>query len=116
MQDILKAQTDADVIVFAVWEPILPTDWSSPGTGVLSRLSDRRARQYWDSTHRIAEALQQSGVKPPCCERKGILWDLAAVYPPGLRWEKTLPAPSFVSGPVVKVTESLRTAIPPGTP
>ena len=34
------------MVVFAVWESILPTDWSAPGTSVLDRLNDHRVRHF----------------------------------------------------------------------
>src|SRR5579875_823817 len=37
---VLQRHLRANVRVFAVWEPMLPTDWSRPNTNVLARLSD----------------------------------------------------------------------------
>jgi hypothetical protein len=74
--------------VFAVWEPILPTDYSSPGTAILARLSDPRVTQYWDKNHLFAEKLGHKVAsdagqpQPKCCTRQGIQWDEVAVYPP----------------------------------
>lgn len=74
--------------MFAVWEPILPTDYSSPGTAILARLSDRRVTQYWDKGHLFAEKLGHTvesdpgQPQPKCCTRQGIQWDEVAVYPP----------------------------------
>ena len=34
--------------MFVIWEPVLPTDWSSPSTATLRRISDSRAAQFWD--------------------------------------------------------------------
>ena len=96
-------------MVFAVWEPILPTDWMPPTTGALSRLSDRRIRQFWDKNHAVAEILAQSRVdqpQPDCCRRRGTLWDLVAVYPPGAEWRATLPVATVFDGPVVRVVNS----------
>jgi hypothetical protein len=94
--------------VFAVWEPILPTDYSSPGTAVLARLSDPRVEQYWDKNHLFAEKLGhkiESDVgqpQPKCCTRTGIQWDEVAVYPPGAHWDEQLPRAVFFNGPVVR--------------
>lgn len=102
-------------MVFAVWEPILPTDWSKPNSSVLRRLSDRRVRQFWDAGHAIATALKTATaagrVQPNCCERNGILWDLAAVYPPGAQWGETLPEPVFLDGAVAPVAAQLEAAM-----
>jgi hypothetical protein len=48
---------------------------------------------------------------PNCCEHDGILWDLAAVYPKGARWEDTLPPAAAFDGPVFRVTEKIEAAI-----
>ncbi len=92
-------------MVLAVWEPILPTDWSAPGTMTLRRLHDRRVRQFWDPNHLIAAAIEKAEVSgalhPHCCERKGFLWDLTAAYAPGARWGDALPEPVLLDGPVV---------------
>jgi hypothetical protein len=92
--------------VFAVWEPILPTDWSAPTTFALRRLSDRRVRQLWDKEHYMAKAMAKSrdrGSNPACCNRRGVLWDLMAVYPAGAIWGQSLPPAIVFNGPVVRV-------------
>jgi hypothetical protein len=98
--------------VFAVWEPILATDWSRPGTSVLARLKDRRAAQFWDPDHLLARKLSDEArdpqPKPACCRRNGILWDLAAVYPPGATWSNSVPPAIFFNGAVTKVGDELQ--------
>lgn len=97
--------------MFAVWEPILPTDYSSPGTAVLGRLSDPRVAQYWDKNHLFAEQLGRkieadaSQPRPKCCTRKGVQWDEVAVYPQGAHWDEQLPFSVFLNGPVVQSRE-----------
>ena len=65
---------------------MLPTDWSAPASSVLTRLSDRRVQQHWDPNHVLATRMKNDARAPQpvqdCCVRSGILWDLAAVYPP----------------------------------
>jgi hypothetical protein len=91
-----------------VWEPILPTDYSSPGTAVLARLSDPRVAQYWDKNHLFAEQLglrieaDATQPKPNCCTRKGIQWDEVAVYGRGAHWDTQLPRAVYLNGPVVR--------------
>jgi hypothetical protein len=101
--------------VFAVWEPILPTDWGKPGTSILQRLSDRRIQQFWDAQHVVATALKRAeaagGPRPNCCERKGILWDLFAVYAPGLTWNDNPPQPVLFNGAVAPAIAELDSAI-----
>ncbi len=99
--------------VFAVWEPILPTDWSAPGASVLDRLNDRRVRQFWDANHILASAIKKasSELHPDCCVSKGLFWDLTAVYAPGARWNGTLPEPALLNGPVVKNAAALESIV-----
>jgi hypothetical protein len=102
-------------VVFSVWEPILPTDWSKPNSRVLRRLSDTRVRQFWDAGHAVAAALKKATengpLQPSCCENNGILWDLAAVYPPGVQWSETLPKPVFLDGAVAPMAAQLEAAM-----
>lgn len=96
---------DAKIAVFAVWEPILSSDFIPPTTGALGRLSDRRVRQFWDKNHRLAKVMAESRVgqpQPDCCDRNGTLWDLIAVYPPGSEWREKLPPAKLFNGPVVQ--------------
>ncbi len=103
------------MVVFAVWEPILPIDWSAPGTSVLSRLNDRRVRQFWDPGHILSALIkkaQTSGkLHPDCCERKGFLWDLTAAYSRESRWGETLPEPILLNGPVVRTASDLESVV-----
>lgn len=101
---MLKKYPQKATVIFAVWEPILPSDWGKPGTSVLQRLDDSRVRQFWDGNHVIAAALKKAEVAgtlhPNCCERKGILWDLFAVYAPGAVWRDSMPQPVLLNGAV----------------
>jgi hypothetical protein len=88
--------------VFAVWEPMLPTDWSAPGASALGRLSDRRVQQFWDPNHLMAAVLKKAEVSgklhPKCCDRNGFLWDLTAAYAPGKLWGDAPPEPILLNG------------------
>jgi len=90
-----------------VWEPILPTDYSSPGAAVLARLSDPRVAQYWDKNHLFADQLGRTieadagQPKPNCCTRKGIQWDEVAIYSQDAHWGEQLPRAVFLNGPVI---------------
>jgi hypothetical protein len=93
--------------VFVVWEPILPTDYTSPGTAVLKRLADQRVAQYWDENHLFAEQLGRKieadagQPQPKCCNRKGIQWDEVAVYSQDAQWNGQLPRAVYLNGPVI---------------
>lgn len=104
VQRILTKHGTHPLVVFNVWQPILPTDWGQPGSSALHRLSDLRVRQFWDAGHIVARALEQSSqgrnLQPSCCFQNGIWWDLMAVYPPGATWDATLPEPVLLEGTV----------------
>jgi hypothetical protein len=103
----LKQNANPHIRVFAVWEPILPTDFSSPGAAVMGRLPDRRVTQYWDKNHLFAEQLSRAiesdpaHPRPSCCDHEGTQWDEVAVYPQGAQWSEQLPRAAFLNGPVV---------------
>jgi hypothetical protein len=112
---LLQEQGSAGAIVFAIWQPMLATDWMAPSTHVLARMPDPRVRQYWDPAHLVAKKLA-ADARPPqpvqdCCVRNGILWDLAAVYPPGGRWDDRLPPAAVFNGAVVDVIDSIRPSL-----
>ena len=92
------------VRVFVVWEPVLPTDWSSPSTAALGRLSDNRVTQFWDKNRLISHSMGEH-------DRHSIVWDYIAVYPPGAVWEQNPPSGIYHGNPVVRVMEAAREAI-----
>jgi hypothetical protein len=106
---VFRDTPSANLKLLVIWEPILRTDWGRPGAGVLSRASDRRASQFWDRDHLFANQLKHdleaAHAGPICCEQDGILWDLVAVYPEQVRWEKSLPKPAYIYGPGVDSAE-----------
>jgi hypothetical protein len=112
---VLERHPAAAVRVFVVWEPILATDFMAPSTPVLARTPDPRVQQYWDRTRVLARQMAADAREPQpkqdCCLRGDILWDLAAVYPKGARWEDRMPTATFFNGPVVDVEEALAAAI-----
>ena len=104
---MLKQNPNPHIRVFAVWEPILPTDYSSPSTGALARLSDPRVAQYWDKNHLFAEQLASrlksdpGHPQPAAATANGIQWDEVAVYRQDVNWDDQLPRAVFLDGPVV---------------
>ena len=101
--------------VFVVWEPILASDFMAPTTGALRRISDARARHYWDEDHVLAKVMKRDARSPQpneeCCENDGVLWDLVAIYPPGARWEARMPPAMMFDGPVYRRTEKINAAV-----
>ena len=73
---------------------------------VQSRISDRRVIQYWDNDHLVAGELhRQLSLEPSCCQRKGVLWDFAALYGRQAQWGNS--SPVFADGPVVDAAPDL---------
>ena len=72
------------VRAFVIWEPVLPTDWSSPSTAALRRISDTRAAQFWDKGRLISHSMGEH-------DRGSVVWDYVAVYPAGPVWEDRPP-------------------------
>lgn len=98
-----------------MWEPILPTDWRSPTSVTLARISDPRAVQFWDPHHLVSQELNRDlsadGVPLAGHTSRGSYWDLAVLYPQGAQWRTVLPAPSFVDGAVVTVASRIETKL-----
>jgi hypothetical protein len=92
--------------ILVVWEPMLPTDWGAPTSPVLARVADARAIQFWDKDHLVAMQLrQQLSPTQVCCQRNGIIWDVAALYPKGMQWNAS--KPSYFGGAVLDVEPDL---------
>ena len=113
IEDILKRNPADRLRVLVVWEPILPTDWVSPGRLVQSRISDARVTQFWDRHHLVAKEFSQqlsASSQPHCCRNDGILWDVAVLYLQPTQWNNA--SPDFVDGPVVKASRDLAKMLP----
>jgi hypothetical protein len=97
--------------VFSVWEPILPTDFSKPMSIVLNRISDPRVMQFWDEKHVLASQMAKDAREPQpvqgCCVRNNHLWDLVAVYRPGITWDDVMPTAVVFDGPVLYVKKEI---------
>ena len=75
---------------------------------VQSRVSDARVVQFWGEDHLVAGELKQQfpGSRQPCCQRNGILWDVAAVYSPKVNWGTA--GPAYFGGAVLDVADNVR--------
>ncbi len=86
---------------------MLPTDWAKPSGMVQARISDSRVVQFWDKDHLVAKELkQQLSSSQICCQRNGIIWDVAALYPRDVYWGTS--APVFFGGAVLDVAGDVR--------
>jgi len=121
LQGLLQEMPGRRVRVFAVWEPVLPTDVGPPTSSVTSRMKDARVEQYWDPGRLLSgRILTASHTVPAFAIFSGQLqaaWDLAAVYPPGTSWPRgTVPAPVYCGNPVAESIDSLRARIATTSP
>ena len=91
------------VRAFVVWESVLPTDWGSPSTATLSRISDPRVQQYWDKDRLLSKAMGEK-------DKSSIVWDWVGVYGGKARWQEHPPKPLFSDGPIVDVLPGLNDA------
>lgn len=95
----MQREAGKDIRVFVVWEPVLATDWRAPSTATLRRVSDQRARQYWDEGRLLSKAMGETG-------KKSIIWDQVLVYGRGITWSETEPPKAILRvGPVVDVID-----------
>jgi len=112
---VLSRKTSARVRVFVVWEPVLFTDFAKPLSAVLGRMPDVRVRQYWDPGHALSAQMTRDARAPQpvpdCCEQRGYVWDLAAVYPPGSTWTDRLPTATVFNGTVLDIVDQLEAAL-----
>ena len=101
------------------------TDLTPPFSSVLGRVSDPRARQFWDRGRLVSAGLLRAldaghagGAEAEPPEQVGIVWDAAAIYPPGVMWDETLPEPEFIDGPVVNAIGEVgrRLSVPHAVP
>jgi len=116
LQEVLEKVTGR-VDVFAVWEPILPTDLLPPGTDTLARLQDSRVWQVWDRGLLVSDEMRAGMTAHPSAiaieTRRlygrvgGVLWDAVAIFAPKAEWTETLPAPAYLDGDVVDVTAAV---------
>jgi hypothetical protein len=97
--------------VFVVWERVILTDWYAPGSGVLARVSDPRAKQFWDRNLLLSEAIKQSLERRIRAEGREVVWDIVALFPRGVRWETDFPEPLFYGAPVIDVIREFRRRI-----
>ena len=86
---------------------MLPTDWARPSGMVQSRVPDTRVIQFWDKDHLVATELKQQfpTSRKLCCQRKGVLWDVIAVYPSGVEWGTA--TPDYFGGAVLDVADEV---------
>ena len=101
---VLRKFAGRPLRALVVWEPVLPTDWFSPSTATLGRMSDSRASQFWDDGRLISHLMGEH-------DRHSVVWDHIAVYPIGAIWKERPPQALYEGGPVVRVIDPAQAAL-----
>ena len=113
-QALGKSRREVSVVV--VWEPVLPADFDGPPPpAVRARITDPRVKAFWDpgrllSGHLVGIARAKPEGNLPIDPNLGdspVVWDVVAIYPPGARWDGTIPRPAWYGNPVVEVANEL---------
>jgi hypothetical protein len=76
-EQVLETVASENLAIYALWEPILPTDderWARKASTIFP---DRRVRNYWVATDDLGEAFQ-----PALQLMGGPAWDVYLVYRP----------------------------------
>jgi len=87
-----------------VWEKVLDTDLMSPNTRALMRVSDKRARQFWDHGRLLSHAMGEDKTGKP-------VWDWAGLYPKEAAWNGLPPKPQVDGRTIVRVADDLDKAL-----
>ncbi len=100
----MRKFADKPLRVFVVWEPVLPADWAAPSTWALSRLPDRRVRQFWDRQRLVSHMMGEH-------DQQSVVWDYVAVYRAEATWGQDPPMAAYHGGPVVRAIGPAQEAI-----
>ena len=97
-ENVLERHPDANVRVYVVWVPRVPTDERFQ---VADLVVDVRATHYWDNGRRIEDRFADGG---------GAAYDFFYVYGPGAQWGDE---PAATGAPVVVEADKLERALHP---
>lgn len=104
-EQILERFPDAELAVYVVWLPVLPSD---ERFGVADVLVDERVRQFWDDDRLVSDEVGRVAGAG-----EGLAWDVYLVFGPDATWNRRLPAPLGTGAPVVVQIEALATLLRP---
>ena len=88
--NVLEAIDSESFRAYAVWEPILRADseqWAKRSTSILP---DPRVTHFWTDTRSVGELFQA-----PIHLTTEPAWDVYLLYPRGVEWTDSPPAPYF---------------------
>lgn len=91
VQKAIEGIEKGDLVVYAVWEPILRTDDERSSRKATTLFTDARVINYWAPTQEVGGFFQN-----PIGLTGEPAWDVYLVYPPGVTWNgDTPPTPEF---------------------
>jgi hypothetical protein len=110
VRNLLERHPKLKVRVLVVWEPVRHADANGPPTGTYMRIPDRRVVQFWDPQLTLSKRILRDALHNPKLLKNGeqitkstIVWDIAAVFRQGQRWDRAFPPPQVYGMPVVDV-------------
>jgi hypothetical protein len=120
LQQVLLEHKEKKLEVFVLWEPVLDSDLGPPSEENKARVSDPRAKQYWDQkllfsnevmalTNKYPERFSEEHKKEVA--KRNLIWDAVLIFKPGARWEEMLPFPDYSAGPVLDVVKPFSEAL-----
>jgi hypothetical protein len=114
-KQVLEKHPDAKLRVYAIWQPILLTDFRLAWRE--SRLPDPRVMHLWDINKAAGHWFSEYSDLRSEDGAREIAWDLFYLFGPEARWDSRLDPPEAWDGPVVYTGERLLRAIEsrPGT-
>ena len=98
-ENVLERYPDADLRVYVVWVPRVPTDERFQ---VADEIADERATHYWDNDRTIEEHFVRQGAPA--------VYDFFYVYGPDVAWGEK---PDATGAPVVTEAGKLEAALQP---
>jgi hypothetical protein len=105
-EQILERYPEADVRVYAVWLPVLPTDERFE---VADLMVDARVSHYWDGDRRVSDAFGEAAGLP----EGALLWDAFLLFAPAATWTGSPPEPLARGAPVVDEVAKMQQALQP---
>ncbi|MGH8932524.1 MAG: hypothetical protein ACRDZO_18345 [Egibacteraceae bacterium] len=99
-QEILQAHPEAELAVYTIWLPMLPTDSRARWDDHV--LNDPRVTHLWDEERVVGRWLADHGLGDA-----PVTWDAYLLFGPDGRWEDTPPDPAGAGAPVIGLIEDL---------
>jgi hypothetical protein len=117
IEKVLADSATAPVRVIVVWMRVVHSDRAvtAPNSLVLARIMDRRAIQFWDPdrmlSRRMVAELPRDTMYAMADTTGGsmpVIWDIVAMWRPGVTWTDRIPSPDFQGHPIADVMEPFR--------